>query len=162
MSKLYELTENYNNLLELLEDETIPQEIIEKSLSTVSEEIDVKAENIAKVIKSIEVDTKGLKEEEQRLAARRNSLENRLSNLKDYLYQSMKALDKQKIKGSLFTLGIQKNPPSVNISNIDSIPKDYFVAQEPLLDKKAILADLKTGKLVEGAEIKQTESLRIR
>lgn len=162
MAKLYELTEHYNNLLDLINNEEVPKELIEKALSEVNEEFEVKAENIAKLIKSLEVDVNGYKEEEKRMSTQRKYLENKISNLKEYLDGSMKALDKQKIKGKVFTLAIQKNPPSVEILNLECIDNKYLILQDPTVDKKAILEDLKNNIEVTGATIKQTESLRIR
>lgn len=161
MAKLYELTQNYQNLIDLLDNPEIPQEVITAALNEVSEDIEIKVENIAKVIKSIEVDAKGLKEEEQRLSARRKSLENRVDNLKAYIEESMKATGKEKVKGKVFTLAIQKNAPSVDIVNLEAIPEEYFVVTKELT-KKPILEALKAGFEVPGAAIKQTESLRIR
>lgn len=162
MSKLYELTQNYNNLLELLDNPDIPKEMIDAALNEVGEEIELKAENIVKVIKSLEVDISGYKEEEKRMADRRKSLENRVTGLKDYLDSAMKATGKERIKGKVFTISYQKNPPSVDIKDEKAIPKEYFIPQESVLDKKQLLADLKAGKEIDGAAIKQTMGLRIR
>lgn len=160
--KLYELQQSYLNLQELLENADIPQEVIIKALDEVGEQLEEKAENIAKLIKTLEVDITGFKEEEKRLADQRKVLENRVKNLKEYLDGAMKATGKLKFKGKLFSFNIQKNPPSVDIINEKSIPSEFFIEQQPLLDKKALLAALKEGKEIEGATIKQTESLRIR
>ncbi|MBV1816900.1 siphovirus Gp157 family protein [Clostridium cochlearium] len=161
MAKLYELTEQYSNLMELLDNPEVPQEMLEESLNKINDELDVKLENIAKLIKSIEVDVKGFKEEEKRLANRRKSSENRITNLKEYVKGAMRAVGLKKIKGRVFTLGIQRNAPSVEITKEESIPEKYFILEKKLV-KKDILAALKEGKEVPGATIKQTESLRIR
>ncbi|QEK11664.1 siphovirus Gp157 family protein [Crassaminicella thermophila] len=159
--KLYELTENYTNLLDLLENPETPQEVIQESLGELQEEFNVKAENICKLIKSIDLEAKAVKEEEKRLADRRKVLENRVLYLKEYLDSNMKAIGVKKIKGNIFTLSIQKNPANVNIHTTDAIPKEYIVVKEEF-DKKAIKEALKRGIEVPGAELKQTESLRIR
>ncbi|CAL83931.1 siphovirus Gp157 family protein [Clostridium botulinum] len=161
MTKLYELTQNYNNLLDLVDNPEVPVEILKESLDNIGEEIDIKLENVAKVIKSIEVDAKGLKEEEKRLVDRRKSLESRIVNLKQYAENSMKAVGLKKVKGKIFTLGIQKNAPSVEITEEENIPEQYFAIEKKLV-KKDILAALKEGIEIPGAVIKQTESLRIR
>ena len=159
---LYELTENYRNLQDLLENPEIDQDLIEKALDEVEEQLEEKAENIAKLIKTLESEVTGFKTEEKRLADRRKSLENRIAALKSYIDAAMKATGKKKFKGQLFSFNIQKNPPSVNITDSTLIPKEYFIEQEPVLDKKTVLAELKNGVIVPGAELKQTESLRIR
>lgn len=160
--KLYELTQNYLNLQELLENDDIPKTMITEALDNVGEELEAKAENIAKLIKTLEVDITGYKAEELRLSNKRKSLENRVKSLKEYLDNAMKVTGKTKFKGQLFSFSIQKNPPSVNVFDEKLIPEEYFIPQEPTLDKKRLLTDIKNGAKIPGAEIKQTESLRIR
>ena len=67
----------------------------------------------------------------------------------------------ESLKAGTFSLRIQANGPSVEIVDLDIVPEVYK-SYEMKLDKKGILEDLKLGKLIEGAEIKQSESLRIR
>lgn len=160
--KLYELTENYNNIMDLIENADIPTEIIESALNEISEEIEEKSENIAKVIKSLEVEIEGFKQEERRLAEKRKPLESKIKSLKSYIEDSMRMINKLKFKSRLFSFNIQNNAPSVNILNGSTIPKQYFIEQQPVLDKRKLLADLKEGLKVEGAEVQQTSSLRIR
>ena len=160
--KLYELTENYRNLQDLLDNPEIDQDLITNALDEVGEQLEEKAENIAKLIKTLEVEVNGYKTEEKRLADRRKTLENRITGLKSYIDAAMKATGKKKFKGQLFSFNIQKNPPSVNITDSTLIPKEYYIEQEPVLDKKTVLAELKNGVIVPGTELKQTESLRIR
>ncbi|WP_404988199.1 siphovirus Gp157 family protein [Clostridium culturomicium] len=160
--KLYELTQNYMNLQELLEDPEIPVEVINAALGEVEEEIEEKAENIAKLIKSIDLDAAAIKEEETRLASKRKSLESRSKYLKEYLEGAMRAVDKPKIKGKLFSFNIQKNPPSIDVLDECLVPEEFFNIPAPVLDKKAVLARLKAGEEIPGVAIKQSESLRIR
>lgn len=160
--KLYELTENYRNLQELLENPDIPQDVIWEALNSLEGDIFEKLENIVKLLISIEADVKIVKEEKQRLAAKQSSLENRCANLKNFMEGALKALGKDKVKSGLFTLSIQKNPSSVGVVDLKAIPEDYLKFKEPDIDKKAILEDLKQGREVPGAELIQTESLRIR
>lgn len=162
--KLYDLTHNYQNLLELLDNEDIPQDEITKALNGLEEEFDLKAENIAKLLKSMEADTKGLKDEEKRLSNRRKALENRCISLKTYLSDSMKAIGKDKIKGDIFTLSFGKCPPSVNVTDADAFKcwGYYWIPQEPTINKTKLLEDLKNGKEIPGAELQQKSSLRIK
>ena len=160
--KLYELSQNYLNLQELLEDEAIGTDIITKALNEVGEEIEDKAENIAILIKNLESDVEGIKKEEERLSTKRSSTENKIKGLKSYLDTTMRATGKEKFKTKLFNFNIQNNPPSVEVVDERLIPKEYFIEQEPKLDKKLVLAFLKEGKEIPGATIKQTKSLRIR
>ena len=160
--KLYELTQNYLNLQELLEDTTVPVEVIDTALNEVGEQLEDKAENIAKLIKTMEVEAAGYKEEEARLAARRKTLESRTKGLKEYLESSMRAVNKLKFKGKLFSFNIQKNQASVEVLDESLIPKELFNIPAPVLDKKEALSRLKAGEEVPGVILKQSESLRIR
>ena len=146
--KLYELTESYLNLQELLENPEVPQALITSALEQVGEELEIKAENIAKLIKTLEVDITGFKEEEKRLSDRRKSLENRVKNLKGYLDGAMKATGKTKFKGKLFSFNIQPNSPGVEVLDEKLIPKKYFVNQAPVLDKKTTNKAVRTKEVI--------------
>lgn len=159
--KLYELTQNYINLQDLLEDETISQDIIEKAMKEVSEDIEEKAENYAVIMKNLESEAEALEREEKRLAARKNSLRKRNKILKDNLENSMKTTGKRKFKTRLFSFNIAKNPPSLDIADEELIPDKYIVYTKSTA-KKTMIEDLKQGAIIKGVKLKQTESLRIR
>ena len=160
MAKLYEIATGYKNIEYLLENGEDSEELA-AVLNSLDAEIEDKAENIAKLIKNYESDINAFKEEEKRIAERRRTLENDVKRLKEYLFNNMKLTGKTKFKKGTFSFNIAKNPASLEITNVDIISSDYKVLTETL-DKKAILQDLKDGKDVQGAILKQTESLRIR
>ena len=162
MSSLYQLTENYNNILELADNPEVTEDMIKEALDSISEEIELKAVNIAKLIKSIESDIAGVKTEKDRLAAKEKSMSNKVKNLKEYLYSAMKLTGKEKIKTDLFSFNIQKNPASVNVISDTDIPEEFLVEMPKQIDKKAILEKLKAGETVPGCELQQTTSLRIK
>ena len=85
--KLYELTELYQNIWELVGDDEVDVGTLESALSQVEDNIESKSESIAKLVKGIDGDIEALKEEEKRLAKRRKTLENKRNNL---LYQFRK------------------------------------------------------------------------
>ncbi|BDU83529.1 hypothetical protein SNUCP4_31190 [Clostridium perfringens A] len=159
--KLYELAQNYLNLQELLENPEVPKELILESLGEVDGELEEKAENIAKLIKTIDLEVKVIEEEEKRLANNRKAMKNKSKALKDYLEGAMISTGKTKFKSNLFSFNIQKNAPSVDVIDENLIPKE-FIEFEPIIKKKEILAALKNGEVIEGVKLKQTESLRIR
>lgn len=160
MSTLYDLTNQYQQLLEL-ESEIDEQTFID-TLQSIDEAIEDKAENLAKVIKEMEATITTVANEVNRLQSKKQVVANRVSNLKTYLQGEMEKVNKTKIKGELFTVNIQNNPPSLRVDRTDNIPKDFFIEQEPTLDKKALKEAVKNGEVIEGVELKQTRSLRIR
>lgn len=161
MIKLYEIAENFKNLQELLEDETVPQEMITEALNQVEGSFDEKAENIVKYCKSLDGEVAAYKEEEKRLAAHRKSLENKIAGMKEYLLFTMLSINKKKIDTPLFKISVKKNPASVVIDNLEAIPEDYLIFKMDA-DKKRISEILKAGETIEGCHLEQKESLSIK
>lgn len=157
--KLYELTNAYQEVLELIEEGN--EEYLD-TLESIKEDIEQKAENTAKVLKTIEAQIEVIRQEEKRLANRRKELENSVTRIKQYLENNLREVGMKKIKGNIFTISIQKNPPSVEVINENLIPEKYMVIKPPEPNKKEILNALKNGEQIDGVELKQTESLRIR
>lgn len=162
MATLYELSATYEELMDCLYDEEWDPETLIDTLDGIEGEIEEKAENYAKIMKQMELDIAGCKAEEARLATKRKSLENREERLKNALYEAMKAVGRPKFKTALFSFGIQKNPPSLAIADGVTVPDQYLIPQEPKVDRKAIIAELKSGAVIEGMRLVQGESLRIR
>ena len=162
--KLYQLTENYQNLWDLVEDETIDLSIVETALKTVEGAIQEKAQNLAVFIKSLGADIEIIKAEEKRLADRRKALENKQAGIKNYLQSQLEMAKLGKIKTAVITVSIQNNPPAVQIIDEAIIPAQYktIVPQTFTIDKKSIADDIKKGISVPGAESTQGRSLRIR
>ena len=156
---LYTLSHNYQQVLSLIED---GQDGMEDTLESLTDAIEDKAENIAKIIKTVEGEATALKLEEQRLADRRKSLENNAKGLKKYLEKSMQDAGMKKIKGQLFSFNIQKNAPSVEVLDDSVIPEIFFTIPQPVLDKTIIKEQLKLGFEIPGAQLTQGESLRIK
>lgn len=155
---LYELTQNYLQVLEMAE----AGEDLADTLESLEDAIEVKAENTAKVIKQLEANAEMLANEAKRLSERKSAIENNVRNLKSYLQDQLDKCGKSKIKGEIFTVAIQNNPQSVEVLDESKIPAAYFIQQAPKLDRKELLAHLKAGEEIAGVAIKQTQSLRIR
>ena len=165
MSTLYELTAEYMQLLEMAEDPDIDLQTLADTMEALSGEIEDKADGYAKVIRSIETDIDGIIEEISRLQFRRQRMELNVRHMKDALQTAMLATGKTKIKTTLFSFNVQKNPPSVVMDEqyIENVPEEYLIYQEPKINKKAILEDIKAGRDLSGiAHLEQGESLRIR
>ncbi|WP_373781205.1 siphovirus Gp157 family protein [Jeotgalibaca porci] len=158
--KLYELTSSYQQVLEIAEQ--LDAETLKDTLDSINDAVEQKVENTAFVVKQLEANVSVIDEEIKRLQAMKGTQTNNIKSLKLYLQESMEKVGLDKVQGKLIKIAIQNNPQSVEVLNENVIPKNYFVEQKPKLDKRAILADLKSGAQVEGVEIKQTRSLRIR
>ena len=159
MPSLYELT---NDFVQLSEIEDMENDAVKDTLESIQLEIEDKTENIAKLIKNITSDSKAIKEEEDRLKARRQSLDNKATYLKQYLHEQLEFAGLTKIKRPTVTVSIQANPPSLKVLDPTLIPSHYMIPVEPTIDKKAMLSVLKEGKDIPGVEIFQGRSVRIR
>ena len=161
MASLYQLTGEFLELLDMLEDGSDDEQVILDTLEGIDYEVEVKAENYAKIIKELEVKSKCIKEEIQRLTARAAALENKAKMLKTNLEQCMIATGKTKFKTDLFSFGIQNNPEKLVIDNEADVPDEFLIKQEPKINSKAIKERLKFSDLPY-AHLEQSESLRIR
>lgn len=155
--QLYELTEMYLSL----KDMDIEEGNLNSALENIDDEIETKAENIAKVLRDFDGDIEALKSEEERLAKKRKAIENRQKQLKEYLQNAMLVLGKRKFKTDLFSFNIQKNAPSLKILDESKIPEDYYKIEKKL-NKNDLKEAVKNGLFEDAAELVQTESLRIR
>lgn len=157
---LYGLTDTYLTLLS--NQNEMDEEVFIDTLSSIEESISLKAENIGKLIKSIEGETDTVDKEIKRLQAIKKQKQNKVSSLKEYLLNEMKRLNASRIKTDHMTISIRNNPQSVNVLDETKIDRTYFVPTEPKLDKRALLEDMKAGLVVDGAELQRTESLQLK
>lgn len=168
MASLYDLTGDYAKFAEYMEQvelEPEMQEALEDALNNLGEDIEIKLENYAKIIKNFESDIAGLKAEEERLAKKRKAMENSIKKMKERMTIAMQQTGKLDIKGELFKFKVQANPPAVvmDVNYIEDVPEKYLIAQDPKIDKKKLAEDLKAGVELEGvAHLEASASVRIR
>lgn len=155
---LYELSLAFQDVQNM----DLDPEVMKDTLDSIEDAIESKAENIAKLVRNLESDVTAYKEEEDRLKTKRQATENKVKWLKTYLEDNMKLTGKTKFKSGMFNFSIQKNPASVNITDEKIIPEEFLIQQPPKVDKNSLKEILKRGIEVPGAELKQTEGLRIR
>lgn len=154
--KLYELTENYNNIYDLLENEEVPVEVVEEALKGIEDNIEGKFENISKLIKTIEGQVKMFKDEEKRLKTRRTTMENKVASLKNYVLEQLAVMDRTKVQANTFVVRKQKNPDSIEVVDPTKLDKKYFTPQEPKIDTQTLTRDYKLNQDIEGVEFKPT------
>lgn len=163
--KLYELTEQYQALQEMIYDPEVDEQTLKDTMEAVWGEIEEKADGYAKIIFGIKADVEKLQAEERRLNARRQRLENRARWLKDNLEANMREVGKTKFKTALFSFNIQKNggvEPLVITGALEDIPGKYLIPQPPVTNNEAI-RKLLAERPVDWAHLEpRGESLRIR
>lgn len=125
MSNLYQLTNNYEIVLNMLYDEDADEEMILDTLEAIEGEIEDKADNYAKIIKELEAKQNVRKEEAKRLTESAKVFENRVKALKSNLFNSMKATGKTKFATDLFSFNIVKNGGKQTLTIDGEVPEEY-------------------------------------
>lgn len=163
--KLYEISEEYGALRDMLYDGETDEQVIRDTMESVEGEFEDKADNYARIIFGMKADIEALKTEEERLYARRKALEERQRWLKENLEANMRFTGKIKFKTALFSFNIQKNgglEPLVIDGSIEDIPGRFLIPQPPVPNNESI-RKLLAERQVDWAHLEpRGESLRIR
>lgn len=165
MANLYELVGNLKEFEYLYNQAETDEELLEAERYLIDAEIELteKVENIAKFIKNLEAERESFKKESDRLASKAKSFGNKADSLKRYLQDSLEASGVDKVKGQLFTVSLQNNAMSLDVSSTEHIPIEFKRVPEPVVNKRELLKYIKdTGEIFDGVEVKQTRSIRIR
>lgn len=157
--KLYELVDAALDLQEQLEAGEMDEQAFTDAIDAIG--LDKKVESVCYVLRNLEAEAEAFKAEKERLAAREKTARNAVERLKAYLVENVKALGVKTIKAGTFALSLGKSK-SVDVTNSEQIPAEFWINQEPKLDKAGISKALKSGAEVPGARLAETEYLRIR
>ena len=159
---LFEISNEYLAILQLAEDPDVDPEVLADTMESIEADFEDKADAYAYIIATLKGDAATIDAELKRLKARKDAIEANADRLKKSLEEAMRVTKKTKFKTAMHSFNLQKNPQSVYLIEGAEIPEQYLIPQEPRIDKKAILADLKAGKTFDFAELQQTDGLRIR
>ncbi len=125
MSNIYELTSNYDHLLNMLYDEDVDEQAILDTLESIEGDIEDKADGYAKIIKELEMQSNARKIEAKRLMESARVLDNRIKMLKSNLFNCMKFTGKTKFTTNLFSFNIVKNGGKQPLTIDRDVPKEY-------------------------------------
>ena len=137
--KLYELTEQWDAVFNMMEDGETDEQVVFDTLEAIEGEIEDKADNYAKIIRNLQASVDALKAEEDRLYQRRKSAENHIQRLKDTLQANLEFIGKTKFKTDLFSFSVSKNggkQPIFITDNLDEIPGKYLIPQPPRVNNE--------------------------
>ena len=122
---IYELTGNYEHLLNMLYDKDVDEQAILDTLESIEGDIEDKADGYAKIIKELEAQSKARKEEAKRLTESAQTIDNRIKMLKSNLFNCMKITGKTKFTTNLFSFNIVKNGGKLPLTIDGEVPKEY-------------------------------------
>ena len=157
--KLYEITDEFLGLDDI-EDELID---IEVELNKLEIAFSEKAENIAKLVRSLEAQKDALATEAKRLTEKRDATQNRIDSLKAYLKAEMERIGRDKIQAGIFRVRLQNSPLTIDIIEESKIPDEFKSVEEIIkIDKRGIIELLKsTGEVPAGVTPIQRQHIRI-
>lgn len=162
--KLYQLADEYQQALEVLDDPELPEEVVRDTLEALQGGLVQKGQAVAAYALNLSAEIEALKAHEKRVAAKRKTLEGREEWLRGYLKSNMERCGINEIKAidGTFTAKLGKGRPSVVIDNEKLLPDDSeFVRWKREVDKTAIAAAIKNGQEVPGAHLETRPTLRI-
>lgn len=163
--KLYEIANEYRTALDSLVNEETG-ELDEQAiacLNGITTSLEEKGVAVASYIRNIEADRKALEDERKRLAARQEALEARIDWMKGYLQQNMEACGIKEISCPYFSVKLKKCPPSVHLTDEESVPDVYRKRKETVtIDRVKIKQDIQAGVIVTGAELRQGNTIQIK
>lgn len=162
---LYHIAQEHRALVDHLMNTQEDEQAIEDTISAESYPLELKAQNVAYAIKNLEATAEAIKNAEREMAGRRNAIEKRAANLREYTKTCMEIAGVQKIECPHFALSIRKNPSGVEIFEPSLIPASFMRQPEPpppAADKKAIAEAIKEGREVPGAMLTQGTRLDIK
>jgi hypothetical protein len=172
MSKLYEITQEYSDVLEAISqvfeenpelDEASKQAIITDNLAGLQHSFESKAFALAGYILNLKLEQANVKELQDRFTKRARGLDRTITNLHEYLLQQMQAVNVPKLSNSWMTLQIKTNPCKVIVENEDLLSNEFKeVVSTIKVNKSAISEQLKAGVMIPYAHLEQSKRLEIK
>lgn len=163
---LYELAEErvaLDAILDMDDGEVLPE--TEALAEALAGQLALKADAFGGYVRELEAIASACKTEEERLCARRKAVDARAAWLKRVALHALQVMGRPRVDGTLFTLAIQNNPFAVQVDVLpDALPFEFIrvVPESRAIDRVALGAALKAGRIVPGCALTQSQSLRIR
>lgn len=166
---LYVLTSQYLELAERLADGDHDAQTVADTIeaSGIVDSLQDKAQGIEYVARGALAHHATIDAEIARLVTLKARRDKVAQGLRDYLKQNMERAGISKIECPMFAISIKQNPPSVDVIDPLSLPKEYWRTPEPkppiaAPDKNAIKQALQAGIDVMGARLVHGTRLEIR
>ncbi len=150
MPNLYELTDQYLQIAEALEND--PDADASGLLQEVEGELEDKVKNCAALIEQWDLDVEALKEHKRRIDKRIKAVENRKKRLRDWLRFNMSRAGITRIASPFFTVTLKRGQERVVVDDIDKLPSE-LVMTERHAAKGSILATIKHKGPIDGAHL---------
>ena len=164
MRALYEIDQEILDCVDMETGEILDAE----KLDALQMERERKLEGVALWVKDLNAEAAAVKEEADKLTARKKSLDNKISGLKQWL---LYALEGEKLKTARCSV-YQTHSTKLNVIDEQSVvnwiqtncdePEQFLKFSLPEIRKDAVKAELKAGAEIPGAALEMTESVVIK
>lgn len=171
MGTLYNLSQEYEQLYELLSDDNdeMLNEALFDTIEGIEGEFEQKAEATAVYIKRLNAEAEMIKQEVQTLQKRQKSRQNKADRLKEYLFDAMKSVKLNKIDAPKASISLRKSPPALIIHDEEKFiewaqnnMEELLNYQKPSIAKTSVKMLINSGEQLPYCEIEQKECISIK
>ena len=161
---LYEISKEYEEILnDLYDDEGNVNEQALMRLEQNDLSMQKKAIAIASYIKNMDAEREAIDSAKKAMADREKRYKKRIDELQGYLLTNMEKRQINIITCPYFEIKVKKCPASVDIYDESALPEEYKRTKVEILpDKIKMLAEMKVGVVIPGANLKHNMSLSIK
>ena len=157
MATLYELSEQYLDLLEACDGELDNAEIASK-LNTVESDIENKVANGIALIQTLKRRAESYDAEITRLVKLKKAAEKNAANIQAYYLDNLRYIGKKKVATSKGTMTVAKSGgkcPMI-IDDEKAVPVEYKITRyEEVIDKEQLRLALENGEVIDGAHLEE-------
>ena len=165
--KLYEITQTYLDIMDQFADPSTGDDFdsMAEAFNAITDGFNDKAENIGCLIKETQAASEAIANEIKALQARKRTADNKADFLKNYLCEQMEAIGAKKIETPRAVL-TRRRSSYVNVFDQEKIeelhPEFIKIKIDKSIDKRELTRALKDGVCIEGADMRERESLVIK
>ena len=158
--KLYEIQEQIEFLLNLIDEDGTIEESSFAQLEELAIAEEDKLENIGLLLKNWAAEAKAIREEEKNLATRRRAIENQTERLKEYAGNYLLKSNRSEFKTAKVRLSFRKST-AVQIDEDELIPDEFWQVKKEV-SRSLISKALKEGQTVAGCRLEERQNLQVR
>ena len=159
MRKLFEISQAYQNVWDLVLDETMDLDLLDDALESIEGELTEKCENGIGLIRSLENIAESMEREAERLTVNRKAVENRVKRIKNWYMASLEIMGVKSVPTKYGTMSVNKagGKRAIEITDEQAVIASGYFKEIPAhreMDKDALRAALEKGATIDGARLK--------
>lgn len=164
MTALWSIALQYQEAAQKLADLGLDPQTVADTLDAMSGDLEVKAQSVAHMVRSMESDAASVTQWAKDANARAKAIEARADSLRSYLSKSLQDCGIEKISGPGISLSFRKST-AVVIDEPALVPDEFMLTppQPPAAPSRALIGEaLKSGRNVPGARLEHRTNLQIK